>query len=583
MRIFKRIYSVVYFVLIAFLAVSTFCPPTVYGTWWFTLLWALFAGGLLWIICRMKLWRNLGVFVLHVSFLIILMGGLITKLTAREGTLLLSEGRVERDYMNREELHPLGFEIQLDSFEIQHYVGGRVVRDYVSHVTIDGEQKTLSVNKPLSVNGLRLYQASYVDDNTPILGVRSDGAGRAITFCGYALFLIGGLICMFKHRGAAAAMLFLCISFPMEASVPVLTPEKADSLAREQVLYNGRVVTMSTVCHDVLQKVYGKSRYKGLNAERTVMSLMLFPEEWSAQPVIKHGREHVSLQDCFDFKGNYVMTSDAAADERVGILLMLYDGQMFQRSEPILSSAHVEAEILYNHIPATLVIFISLFLCAALSFFRPKWARGAGFVILAAQLVVIGVEWWLTGHGPFASTFETLQLLVVVTLVISLLMRGALSIGLLASGCMALVAHLQASNPIVTPLMPVLHSPWLSMHVTLVMTAYSLLVLASVMAACGIVRPSVREEMTRRAMMLLRPGVYLLGLGIFSGAVWADVSWGRYWGWDPKETWALVTFMLYAVPLHSRKPSPWWIFLPVLSVAMTYFGVNYLPSLHAYN
>ncbi|WP_302314800.1 cytochrome c biogenesis protein, partial [uncultured Muribaculum sp.] len=98
-----------------------------------------------------------------------------------------------------------------------------------------------------------------------------------------------------------------------------------------------------------------------------------------------------------------------------------------------------------------------------------------------------------------------------------------------------------------------------------------------------------RERLMAMSTVLLYPGVVLLGIGIFAGAVWANVSWGRYWGWDPKETWALITFLVYAVPLHTsiaklRTPLNFHIYLILafLTVIMTYFGVNLLPSLHAY-
>ena len=89
---------------------------------------------------------------------------------------------------------------------------------------------------------------------------------------------------------------------------------------------------------------------------------------------------------------------------------------------------------------------------------------------------------------------------------------------------------------------------------------------------------------------LLYPALYLLGLGIVTGAVWANVSWGRYWAWDPKETWALVTFVIYAVPMHRtlktlNRPVAFHFYMlfAFLAVLMTYFGVNALSSLHAYS
>jgi len=580
---FRLAYAIIYFVTVVVLAISTFCSSVVYGTVWFLLLWCAVGAGLIWIIFSTRLWRRPWTFLLHVSFVVILAGGLLTKLTAREGSVVLSPGRVESNYVYEGEPYPLGFDMELKEFEIQYYPGGEVARDYVSRLLIDGEACELSVNKPLKAGDFILHQASFISEDTTVIGVRADAPGTWVTFVGYGLFLLGGLMCMLR-RGRILCLLLLAGAGVAEAAVPVINSSAVDSLARRQVLYQGRVVTVSTVCHDVLRKVYGKPNYKGLSAERTVLSLQAFPGEWADQEIIKSGDGYVSMRKCFDSRGHYVLGHDLAADERVGILLMLCDGCLMQPVEhPALTEAQVEAELLYNRLPLTQVIFISLFVCALLSLFLRRAARVGAWMVLTLQVVVIGVECWLTGHGPFASMFETLQFLVALTILISLTVRPALSIALFAAGSMALVAHLQSSNPMVTPLMPVLHSPWLSMHVTLVMTSYALLSVSSLTALWGIVRPGRAELMRQNAVKLLHPGVFLLGLGIFSGAVWANVSWGRYWGWDPKETWALVTFMLYAVPLHMRRPSLWWIFAPLLSILMTYFGVNYLSSLHAYN
>lgn len=137
--------------------------------------------------------------------------------------------------------------------------------------------------------------------------------------------------------------------------------------------------------------------------------------------------------------------------------------------------------------------------------------------------------------------------------------------------------------------MPVLASPWLSVHVSLVMASYAILGFTMPAALSALLMPRHRRQLTSFAMSLLGPGTYLLGLGIITGAMWANVSWGRYWAWDPKETWALVTMLLYAVPLHRRlklQTAPFacdlYLIFCFLSILMTYFGVNYLPSLHAY-
>ena len=191
-----------------------------------------------------------------------------------------------------------------------------------------------------------------------------------------------------------------------------------------------------------------------------------------------------------------------------------------------------------------------------------------------------------------ANNYETLQFAVLVIEVLSLLVarRGDVlfPLAVLGSGALALVAHLMEMNPVVTPLMPVLHSPWLSLHVSLVMTSYALLGFTFMIALAAVITGDTDGKYYRLSLAMLYPGTWLLGLGIFSGAVWANVSWGQYWSWDPKETWALITLLVYALPLHRgllRTPRAYHIYLlfAILSIAMTYFGVNYMNSLHAYS
>ena len=165
-------------------------------------------------------------------------------------------------------------------------------------------------------------------------------------------------------------------------------------------------------------------------------------------------------------------------------------------------------------------------------------------------------------------------------------------LGLLASGFFLLVAALNPQGATLSGLQPVLESPLLSLHVCLTMLAYALLLLSFLHALAELVRPSqpaLRGML--RTRLLLVPAVVLLGAGIFLGACWADVSWGRYWGWDPKEVWALITWLLYALPLHAaslgrfRRPRFFhlYVVLACAAVRITYVGVScVLGGLHGY-
>ena len=144
------------------------------------------------------------------------------------------------------------------------------------------------------------------------------------------------------------------------------------------------------------------------------------------------------------------------------------------------------------------------------------------------------------------------------------------------------------------PLLPVLRSPFFSLHIATIVTAYALLLAIMVVGIIAILKPKDKarlEKLKALSTSMLYPAVALLAIGIFIGAIWANVSWGNYWSWDPKEVWALITLLVYAAPLHEKvwksfqKPVFFHIYgiLAFLSVLITYFGVNlFLGGVHAY-
>jgi len=165
------------------------------------------------------------------------------------------------------------------------------------------------------------------------------------------------------------------------------------------------------------------------------------------------------------------------------------------------------------------------------------------------------------------------------------------AIALLTMGFCQLVAMMSGSNPPVTNLMPVLNSPLLTLHVTVIMISYALFFFVMLNGIAGLIVKSRSEEMRRISLLMLYPAVSLLATGIIIGAVWANISWGNYWSWDPKEVWALITLIVYLYPLstvNSEKQNlklfHLYCVVAFLSVIITYFGVNLiLGGIHAYN
>ena len=216
--------------------------------------------------------------------------------------------------------------------------------------------------------------------------------------------------------------------------------------------------------------------------------------------------------------------------------------------------------------------------------------------------VVFILRWIAGGHVPMAGSFDSMNLLALSISVITLIMMRkyemALPSGLLMIGFVLLVQMMGGSNPPVTHLMPVLSSPLLSLHVTVIMIAYALLFFVMLNGLSAVIvrftQPSNTQYLERLrdiSMIMLYPAVALLAAGIFIGAVWANISWGNYWSWDPKEVWALITLLIYAAPLHKavwksfEKPMFFHLYciLAFLSVLITYFGVNLLlGGMHSY-
>lgn len=217
---------------------------------------------------------------------------------------------------------------------------------------------------------------------------------------------------------------------------------------------------------------------------------------------------------------------------------------------------------------------------------------GVSFLALTFGLAL---RWIISGNIPMSNGYESMLTAAWFVMLISILMqlrfRIVMVFGFLISGFFLLVSHINQMDPAIGQMMPVLNSPLLSIHVSIIMMSYALLSLTFICGIMGICLRSHGEELQALSRIFLYPALTTMGFGIFIGAIWANVSWGNYWSWDSKETWALITFMIYAVVVHTqslpifRKPLVYHIYITLafLSIAMTYFGVNYfLTGMHSY-
>ena len=432
--------------------------------------------------------------------------------------------------------------------------------------------------------------------------------------------------------------------------LPALKRAQADSLSREQVIYHDRVVPFNTLARDFIRKLTGKASYKGLTAEQVIGGWLLYPEVWRNEPLIyiknaelRHllnlPTSYARLTDLFDGsvyrlqehwqreqgKQSKLAKAIQETDEKVGLILMLEKGTFIHPlptdgSVQPLSERQVTAELVYNRIPFSKILFMVNLTAGVAAFLlllynslqkntrSPKVRKAlritkASFsvALYAAFLFHLAgycLRWYIAGRIPLSNGYETMQFMALCILLIACLLQRKfpfmLPFGFLLSGFALLVSYLGQMNPQITPLMPVLVSPWLSIHVSLIMMSYALfafIMLNGILALCYRRQSERMEQLTILSRLLLYPAVFFLGAGIFLGAVWANVSWGRYWAWDPKEVWALITFLVYGAAFHSqslpvfRKPLFFHIYMVIafLTVLMTYFGVNYvLGGMHSY-
>lgn len=288
------------------------------------------------------------------------------------------------------------------------------------------------------------------------------------------------------------------------------------------------------------------------------------------------------------------------------------------------SPVRIKAETIYNRVPFATILFIfnlsigfATMILAIRSLCRnfPKQAgkirtyRVRNILTAAAMTLsflalstCLALRWIISGTVPMSDGYETMLLAAWLVMLLSLmfcrLIPFLLPCGMLTSGFFLLVSHINSMDPQITHIMPVLNSPLLCIHVSVIMTGFAMLALTFVCGVTAIALHLTRRNAQQQTSMLqllsrlfLYPALAALAIGIFTGAVWAGISWGRYWSWDPKEVWALITFMVYAIAVHSdslpwlRKPMHYHMFMTsaFLCIIMTYFGVNYvLGGMHSY-
>lgn len=321
-------------------------------------------------------------------------------------------------------------------------------------------------------------------------------------------------------------------------------------------------------------------------------------------------KELVFIKKSMDYLAESIITGDKARAEEIA--KKIYSYQHVRGKAVVPTKFRIYTETFYNktnaqRLPVMLYLTLSLLLAivSTLSLNNGKLKKTRlvssvlTWVMLIHTTLLLALRWFVSGHLPMSNGYETMQFMAWATLIVTLVMQKRFlpvkQFGPLLSSFALLVAMITDGNPQITQLMPVLQSPLLSVHVMVIMFSYALFGLTALIGLQGLIAHHRKQEekeqqLAALSQFLLYPAVALIAIGIFIGAIWANVSWGRYWSWDSKETWALITMLIYSAPLHAeikwlRKAQHMHIYmlLAFLSVLMTYFGVNYfLSGMHSY-
>ena len=296
--------------------------------------------------------------------------------------------------------------------------------------------------------------------------------------------------------------------------------------------------------------------------------------------------------------------------------------QIDKGGELIPKKWKIDLEILYNKLDIFHQLFLLYFFSGLISlillffqmFYEKKWINNSikfiKWVIISGILIhTIGLisRWIISDHAPWTNGYEAMIYTVWATMIAGFIFSKksdlTLSATTLVSSILLLFAFISYLDPTITNVVPVLNSYWLMIHVSVIVSSYGFLIMGGFLGLLCLMLMIFRSKKNKQIINLkiseltiinektLIIGLFMLTIGTFLGGIWANESWGRYWGWDAKETWALVSILVYAFILHMR-------FVPglkgkytfnltsvigVYSVLMTYFGVNYLLSgLHSY-
>ncbi len=717
----------------------------VFHALWYQITLLLASFNLIAIIEKTKMYRIKARTIFHLSFVIILFGATITHYFGFEGTMHIREGEQSNIVMLGEEKIELDFYLALKEFTLTRYPGSRSPSEFFSDVRVidilnnKEFDKEIYMNHTLIYGGYKFFQTSYDSDEKGTKLTVNKDPGVEITYIGYFLLFLGLILNLFDKKSRFQFLiskikkmpiaLFL-LSFglffshtPVHASPYIQSYLKEHQNNSKELAKDfgtlvvqdpmGRMKPLDTQNREVLNKLTGKSSWRGMSANQVILGMFSRPELWKKVEIIgiktpklkaligiDKEQKLAKFTDFFNEKGDYKLSKEVEdanqlvpskrgtferdvikVDERLNIAFMSYRGVLltifplpnnerdkwidfktmfasvdnsklkretsrlldacFNRNYnkgfsyietirdyqkefgdsvmPTKQKLHIEAwynqtNLFFKLSISYLLFGLALLIYSFISIFNNKLIHNkikltintitVAFFIL--HTLGVAIRWYIGGYAPISNTYETMIYISYTAILASLIFLRKSIIATAASFIMAGIfifgAYLGDIDPQITNLVPVLKSYWLSIHVSVITASYGFFGVGAILGIITLFLFILRnnksphidthiKNITYINEVLLILGLTLLVIGNFLGAIWANESWGRYWGWDPKETWAYISIIVYVIVLHIRLLKK--IYSPYLfaalsvisffSILMTYFGVNfYLAGMHSY-
>ena len=536
-KLFKHLSIGLFALITAILMVATimekihgteYVLQNIYCADWMIALWTTATlSGVVYVLQR-RMQRQPVTLCLHLAFAVILLGAFVTHTTGRQGQMHLRVGEYSNQYLLPDStIEKFPFSISLHGFEVTRYAGTDTPMDFVSTIVIYDNER---IEGTVSMNNI------------------------------------------FKHRGYR----FYQSGYD-----------------------NDERGTFLAVSHDP----WGIGiTYAGYSLLLLSMILFFVQPDSRFRTALRKGRNIAIILLML-----FVSTTSSARNTQ----------QIPAKENAIaLLGTNYGAEALYNSMSDNRPLAITCLATGTILFvlfcinrkenrtrqILASWIKIIAWITAAYLSLQIALRWQIGGHIPLSNGYETMVFMawlsILMTPIAGNRVKEMLPFGYIVCGLALLVSTFGDSTEQIAPLAPVLRSPLLSIHVVVIMISYTLLAFTMLNGIAAVTikltRKNTEEEIAalqRTSILMLYPALFLLTAGIFIGAVWANVSWGRYWGWDPKEVWALITMLVYSATLHSgsikamRRPMFFHIYCIVafLTVLITYFGVNFiLGGMHSY-